>query len=80
MFDIGFWEIVIIAVLALVIAGPERLPGIARTIGTWTGRGRAMLRAVKTELDREVMEQEMKSRADNSPEDKNKKSEQGGAE
>jgi sec-independent protein translocase protein TatB len=35
MFDIGFWELTIIGVVALLVIGPDKLPGIARTAGMW---------------------------------------------
>ena len=35
MFDIGFWELTVIAVIGLIVLGPERLPVVARTLGTW---------------------------------------------
>lgn len=54
MFDIGFSELVLIGVLALVIAGPERLPGIMRTLGRMAGRARAMIQSLQTELEREM--------------------------
>ena len=38
MFDIGFWELTIIGVVALLVIGPERLPRVARTAGLWLGR------------------------------------------
>lgn len=58
MFDVGFSELVLIGVLALVIAGPERLPGIMRTLGRFAGRARATFAAVRTELEREVDREE----------------------
>lgn len=54
MFEVGFSELVLIGVLALVIAGPERLPGIMRTLGRFAGRAKATLNSVRTELEREV--------------------------
>lgn len=54
MFDVGFAELVLIGVLALVIAGPERLPGIMRTLGRFAGRAKATFAAVRNELEREV--------------------------
>ena len=59
MFDIGFWELTIIGVVALVIVGPERLPGLARTAGLWVGKGRRMLADVKRDIDREIQSSEM---------------------
>ena len=41
MFDVGFWEMAFIGVIALVVIGPERLPGVARSVGLWVGKGQA---------------------------------------
>lgn len=54
MFDVGFTELALIGLLALIIAGPERLPGIMRTLGRFAGRAKATFAAVRTELEREV--------------------------
>ena len=54
MFDIGFWELLLIAVLGLVVLGPERLPQVARTLGLWVGKSRHYMRQLSVELDREV--------------------------
>ena len=59
MFDIGFLEIVIIASIALVVLGPERLPRAARTAGMWVGRARRMVADVKSDIDREIRESEL---------------------
>ena len=59
MFDVGFLEIVIIAAVALVILGPERLPRAARTAGLWVGRARRMVAEVKTDIDREIRDSEL---------------------
>ena len=59
MFDIGFWELGLIAVIALVILGPERLPRAARTAGLWLGRARRMMAEVKADIKREVDAQEL---------------------
>ena len=58
MFDVGFWEIAIVAVVALVVVGPERLPPLARTVGLWVGKARRMVADVKADIDREVRESE----------------------
>jgi sec-independent protein translocase protein TatB len=60
MFDIGFWELVLIGVIALVVVGPERLPRVARTAGLWLGRARRTLSSVKAEIDRELKAQELR--------------------
>ena len=59
MFDVGFWELAIIAVIALLVIGPERLPKAARTAGLWVGRARRMVADVKADIDREVRQSEL---------------------
>lgn len=54
MFDVGFWEIILVLVIALLVAGPERLPGIVRSVGLWTGRAKAVARQLREEFEREV--------------------------
>ncbi len=54
MFDIGFWEILLILVLALIIIGPERLPGAARKVGYWVGRARRFVEGVRNDVESEV--------------------------
>lgn len=60
MFDIGFSEIFFIAIVALVVLGPERLPKAARFVGLWVRRGRAQWHSVKSELERELAAEELK--------------------
>ena len=59
MFEVGFSEVVIIAIIALVILGPERLPKVARTLGFWVGKARRMVADVKSDIDREMRESEL---------------------
>lgn len=54
MFDIGFWEIALIAMLALVVLGPKRLPEAARAAGYWLGRVRQFIANAKNDLDQEI--------------------------
>lgn len=54
MFDIGFGELVLIGVIALLLFGPDKLPVVARTMGLWWGRIRYHLQAAKNDFDREV--------------------------
>ena len=56
MFDIGFSEILLILGLALVVLGPEKLPQVARTMGRWAGRARAMARQFREQLENEADE------------------------
>ncbi|MCP3871352.1 MAG: twin-arginine translocase subunit TatB [Gammaproteobacteria bacterium] len=60
MFDVGFWELMLIGLVALVVVGPERLPRLAYTAGKWLGKGRSMLSAVKSEIDKEMKSEELK--------------------
>jgi len=60
MFDIGFGELLLIAVVALVVLGPERLPKAARFAGLWVRRARAQWYSVKAELERELEAEELK--------------------
>jgi len=60
MFDIGFWELAVIGVVALLVIGPERLPGLARTAGLWLGRARGFVSSVKADIDRELAADELK--------------------
>ena len=54
MFDIGFSEVLLIFGLALVVLGPDKLPQLARTIGRWAGRARAMARQFRDQLESEA--------------------------
>lgn len=61
MFDMGFWELVLVGVVALVVIGPERLPKIARIAGLWIGRARRTLSSVQAEINRELKAEELKA-------------------
>ncbi len=54
MFDVGFSEIVVIAVVALIVIGPERLPKVARTLGHLFGRMQRYVNDVKSDISREM--------------------------
>lgn len=54
MFDIGFSELVIIALVALIVIGPERLPNVARTLGHLLGRMQRYVNDVKSDISREM--------------------------
>ncbi len=60
MFDIGFSELLLIAVVALVVLGPERLPKAARFAGLWVRRARNQWDSVKQELERELHAEELR--------------------
>ncbi|MBT8443015.1 MAG: Sec-independent protein translocase protein TatB, partial [Gammaproteobacteria bacterium] len=54
MFDIGFWELIILFGLGLVILGPERLPKVAMQVGNWAGQARRMARTLTTQMKEEL--------------------------
>lgn len=53
MFDVGFSELVLCFVVALVVLGPQKLPAVARALGRWTARARGYVRNLSAELERE---------------------------
>ena len=60
MFDIGFWELTLIGIIALLVIGPERLPRVARTAGLWFGKARYFISNVKADIDKELKADELK--------------------
>ena len=64
MFDVGFQELTLIGVIALIVVGPERLPRMARTLGLWMGKVRYYVGQVKSDIEREVRAQELKEMLD----------------
>ena len=64
MFDIGFSELMVIGLVALIVIGPERLPRVARTIGHLTGRLQRYVADVKADINREVELDELRKMKD----------------
>lgn len=60
MFDIGFSELIVIGIVALVVIGPERLPKVARTAGLLLGRMQRYVNDVKADISREIQLDELK--------------------
>ena len=60
MFDVGFSEMLVIAVVALVVLGPERLPKAARFAGLWVRKARAQWYSVKAELEAELANEQFR--------------------
>jgi sec-independent protein translocase protein TatB len=64
MFDIGFSELLVIGVVALIVIGPERLPRVARTIGHLMGRMQRYVADVKADINREIELEELRNMRD----------------
>jgi sec-independent protein translocase protein TatB len=61
MFEFGFWELILIMVVALLVVGPERLPGVARQAGLWIGKARRFVNSVRSDIEREIRSEEIKN-------------------
>jgi sec-independent protein translocase protein TatB len=64
MFDIGFSELMVIGLVALIVIGPERLPRVARTLGNLAGRLQRYVADVKADINREVELEELRKMKD----------------
>lgn len=64
MFDIGFSELVVVGLVALIVIGPEKLPRVARTVGHLIGRLQRYVADVKTDINREVELEELRKMRD----------------
>lgn len=64
MFDIGFSELLMVGVVALIVFGPERLPGLARSAGFWIGRMRRTVNDLKQEFKQELHNADVLARED----------------
>ena len=60
MFDFGFWELVLVMVVALLVVGPERLPKLAARVGAWTGRARRLAQQFRRNVQQEIQTEEIK--------------------
>ena len=67
MFDVGFWELILIFGVGLMILGPERMPRVAAQIGKWVGRARRTASELRRQLQRELEFEEFKKRAPTNP-------------
>ncbi len=61
MFDIGFWELAIIGIVALLVIGPERLPAVARTAGKWVGKVNRFVATIKEDIDKEIKNEDLQN-------------------
>lgn len=64
MFDVGGTELLLVGLLALLVLGPERLPQVARTVGHWVGRAKAMFNNMRYELEHEAYNKELQDKFD----------------
>ena len=60
MFDIGFWELLVIGVVALLVIGPEKLPDVARTVGRWVAKIQRFVAGVKADINSELESGELR--------------------
>ncbi len=65
MFDIGFTELLLVGLVALMVLGPERLPGAVRTTGLWVGRLKRSFSNIKAEVEREIGADEIRRQLHN---------------
>jgi sec-independent protein translocase protein TatB len=64
MFDIGFSELLVIGIVALIVIGPEKLPRVARTVGVLAGRLQRYVADVKADINREIELEELRKMRD----------------
>lgn len=60
MFDIGFWELLLLVVIGLLVAGPERLPGMVRDVGRWAAKLRRFAMQTRREFEQQLRLDEVK--------------------
>ena len=60
MFDIGFWELSLIGIVALLVIGPERLPAVARTVGKYVGKANRFISNIKEDINKELKDEDLK--------------------
>ncbi len=64
MFEVGFWEMVLVGIVGLLVFGPEKLPRVARELALWVRKARSMVSSVKQEIDHELQVQELQESLD----------------
>ena len=60
MFDLGWSELLVIGIVALIVVGPKDLPGMFRTVGNFVGKAKRMVSDIKSEIDQELAAEELK--------------------
>ena len=61
MFDVGFWELALIGIVALLVVGPEKMPGLIRTAGQWAGQVQRLARDLRRDIELEAQTEEYKA-------------------
>ncbi|MEL5848574.1 MAG: Sec-independent protein translocase protein TatB [Candidatus Igneacidithiobacillus chanchocoensis] len=64
MFDFSFGELALLAVIALIVVGPEKMPELARTVGKWVGYFRRTMNNVRSEVEQQLLLDEMRKEAE----------------
>ncbi|MDF2640794.1 MAG: tatB 2 [Pseudomonas sp.] len=67
MFEIGFTELMLVGIVALLVLGPERLPKAAATAGRWIGQAKRTVSGIKTQLEREIDAEQLRQELDKQP-------------
>lgn len=67
MFEVGFWELALLFALGLVVLGPEKLPGVANTLGRYAGQAKRMARTLTTQIREEMEAEERRIMARDTP-------------
>ncbi len=60
MFDFSFWEMAIVLIVALLVVGPDKLPGLAAKTGRWVAKAKRMLMSVRSDIENELKAAELK--------------------
>ncbi len=64
MFDVGFWEFALIGIITLIIVGPERMPAIARKVGTYAGKAKRFIANIQNDISDELEMDKLKEHLD----------------
>ena len=60
MFDFGYWEIVVIFVITLIVVGPEKMPALARKAGLYVGKFKKFVSKIQNDINNEIKSEELK--------------------